>query len=584
MRRTANPTVPAMSSQPAARVRNSHVARMTTGWWDGRGALRLPAGPVLPPPFPPPLPPLPPPAAGRLAAPPRRAPAPPDRLVAVPGTRPPGPPPATRPDPEPLPRAGARRCGPPFPPLRTPPGGALGSITASGSSAENSPRSASACPLGERADPLGARVAMMTNVTTTSPAPEQPRPGVSPGRRARLRGDAVVVTVRVPETAAFIQRPGGGIGGLHLQEHLPGPAFRRLGADGPGERRAQARPAPPRVHFDRRDARPPRGERDPADRQHVAASAPGPDAGEQLARGRRQHPPHDRRLAFLPAVVVQGKPRLVGLFVHAELRAGRERPGCREACRIEAGHHEERGAGPSQPGTFGQLDVQAASRAVRAEGQRDRHHGRQAARTVPPRDRGQGVVQRQARVAERQRRVRAPGEPLGRPEQPAAQPFLFGPPPVLRRHPLQRDDPVVHGAIVPCAGPRRRAGVTFPAYRAPGAVPGWRRSWGGRVFPPAAAPAGHRARRGRGGAGCRRWSGVGREAGGRALAGRPAGQALAGRVVPGPRRRMWTRSGRGAAGDRAAEPAAGVSAPSTVKPASAIIARSALPGWPSLVR
>jgi hypothetical protein len=53
-------------------------------------------------------------------------------------------------------------------------------------------------------------------------------------------------------------------------------------------------------------------------------------------------------------------------------------------------------------------------------------------------------------------------------------------------------------------------------------------------------------------------------------------QVLAVREVPAPRRRMWTRSGRAAS--------AWSSAPSTVKPASAIIARSALPGWPSLVR
>jgi S-adenosyl methyltransferase len=58
--------------------------------------------------------------------------------------------------------------------------------------------------------------------------------------------------------------------------------------------------------------------------------------------------------------------------------------------------------------------------------------------------------------------------------------------------------------------------------------------------------------------------------------GRPPTQVLAGSSVPAPRRRTCTRSGRPAAGPP--------SAPSTVKPASAIMARSAAPGWPSLVR
>jgi hypothetical protein len=53
---------------------------------------------------------------------------------------------------------------------------------------------------------------------------------------------------------------------------------------------------------------------------------------------------------------------------------------------------------------------------------------------------------------------------------------------------------------------------------------------------------------------------------------------LAGRSVPAPRLRACTRSCRAASSPGTS------SAPSTVKPASAIIARSAAPGWPSLVR
>ena len=61
---------------------------------------------------------------------------------------------------------------------------------------------------------------------------------------------------------------------------------------------------------------------------------------------------------------------------------------------------------------------------------------------------------------------------------------------------------------------------------------------------------------------------------------RPAGswaQAFAGSEVPGPRRRTRTRSRRCSGRVRSA-------APSTVKPASAIISRSRAPAWPSLVR
>src|SRR5215469_7394635 len=47
--RTANPTAPAISIHPAARVRNTHLARMTTGSRVGCCLPRLRAAPFLPP-------------------------------------------------------------------------------------------------------------------------------------------------------------------------------------------------------------------------------------------------------------------------------------------------------------------------------------------------------------------------------------------------------------------------------------------------------------------------------------------------------------------------------------------------------
>ena len=183
----ANPTALATSIQPAARTWYSHFARMTTGsWLEGRRPLaRRPplsaparARPLFPertvPPPPAPRPPRPLPDRAALL-PPERA----FRPVPVPEREPRPPPVPARPV-APLPRERpVPRPEPPLPAGRAPPGGRLGSITSSGSSLTNSSRAAAGCPPRERAEPLGARVAMMTNVTRTSPLPEAPIPGVS---------------------------------------------------------------------------------------------------------------------------------------------------------------------------------------------------------------------------------------------------------------------------------------------------------------------------------------------------------------------------------------------------------------------
>ena len=180
MRRTANPTVLATTIQPAATTWYSHRARMTTGSWVGAGprlraAPRFPPRPVLVPFFP-----------ERAVAPPpdpRPARPLPDRAVLPPPERVFRPVPAREPRPPPvpprpvLPLPREPPVPPPEPPLRAgraPPGGRLGSITSSGSSLKNSSRAASGCTPRERAEPLGARVAMMTNVTRTSAFPEAP--------------------------------------------------------------------------------------------------------------------------------------------------------------------------------------------------------------------------------------------------------------------------------------------------------------------------------------------------------------------------------------------------------------------------
>src|SRR5215472_9624184 len=122
--RTANPTVPASTIHAAVTVRNSHLARMTTGLRLFLAARRLLTAlrfPRPPAPFFPerPVPPPRPPRAPR-ELPDRAAVLPPDRaaLLAEP-----------RPLPEPP------RAEPPVPPVGRPPGGGgggVGRITASG--------------------------------------------------------------------------------------------------------------------------------------------------------------------------------------------------------------------------------------------------------------------------------------------------------------------------------------------------------------------------------------------------------------------------------------------------------------------
>jgi hypothetical protein len=192
------------------------------GSWDGDGA-RLPAAPRLRPlparvPFfperavlalRPPLPPRPLPDLAALP-PPEREPVP-DR---EPEPRPPPEPPRPL---VPLPRE------PPEPPrpeeaAREPPGGGLGSMTSSDSSLENSSKAAPCCPPRERAEPLGARVAMMTNVTRTLPSREAPAaPGVSGFVKGRSdTGSGVSMRSRTARTAQVrprYQSPPAGIPG-----------------------------------------------------------------------------------------------------------------------------------------------------------------------------------------------------------------------------------------------------------------------------------------------------------------------------------------------------------------------------------
>src|SRR6516162_7907449 len=138
MWRTANPTAPAIRFQAAAMVRNTHLARMTTGSRVGFCPLRLPAAPFFPPPV---LPPLLPERPVAVPPPPRPPRGLPDRAVPLPpparADRPEPPAAAPRPPPEPPPRAELPRPEPfpelprPEPPLplflggRAPPGGRL---------------------------------------------------------------------------------------------------------------------------------------------------------------------------------------------------------------------------------------------------------------------------------------------------------------------------------------------------------------------------------------------------------------------------------------------------------------------------
>ena len=199
---------------------------------------------------------------------------PPARERPVPGAEP-------RPLAEPLPRPELPLPREPPPPLplplfgagRPPPGGTFGRMTSTGSSLENSPRSAPARPLRERAELLDARVAMITNVASTWPWLKHPVLGVSP--RAGSRGCCA----------------------RDLEEDLAGAASCCLRADRARQRHAESG-APARLrHLDGRDPRPAVRDRQPADGEHLTGVAA--DAGERLRRSGHQHGAQDRRLPFL---------------------------------------------------------------------------------------------------------------------------------------------------------------------------------------------------------------------------------------------------------------------------------------------
>ena len=102
---------------------------------------------------------------------------------------------------------------------------AAGRFTGSGAASSSPPR--------ERADPLRARVAILTNVARTRSHPKHRR-GVS-----RLRRNHVLVSVRVAEAAPLVERAGRGVARLDLEQD---PARAAGAAAASAEVMAAARP------------------------------------------------------------------------------------------------------------------------------------------------------------------------------------------------------------------------------------------------------------------------------------------------------------------------------------------------------
>ena len=87
---------------------------------------------------------------------------------------------------------------------------------------------ASSSPPRERADPLRARVAILTNVARTRSHPKHRR-GVS-----RLWRNHVVVSMRVAEAASLVERAGRGVARLDLEQHPARPLTGRRGGQARG--------------------------------------------------------------------------------------------------------------------------------------------------------------------------------------------------------------------------------------------------------------------------------------------------------------------------------------------------------------
>src|SRR3984893_462126 len=158
---------------------------------------------------------------------------------------------------------------------------------------------ASYSPPRGRADPLRARVAIVTNVARTRSHPKHLR-GVS-----RLRRKHVVVAVRVAETASQVERAGRGVGRLDLEQDPAPPLAGRRGGQACGDRRSQALTLAGRVYLHRgHNPQVPR-HRDPAAGHRAAV--PG-NSAERLPRRRHHQRPRDQR-QVLAAVAVQAEGR-----------------------------------------------------------------------------------------------------------------------------------------------------------------------------------------------------------------------------------------------------------------------------------
>ena len=117
---------------------------------------------------------------------------------------------------------------------------------------------------------------------------------------------------------------------------------------------AKAPAAVVRVNLDRGEAGPAADERQPGDRQHLAAV---PDAHERLLLGRGQDLTRDRREVVATPVVVPGGPGVVRLGAHLDLAASGET--VQGAAEGQVGQHEEGWTRASQPLTLATNDCQA---------------------------------------------------------------------------------------------------------------------------------------------------------------------------------------------------------------------------------
>src|SRR6185369_8341543 len=156
---------------------------------------------------------------------------------------------------------------------------------------------ASSSPPRGRADPLRARVAMLTNVARTR-CRSQHLDGVSRSGRKH-----VVVPVRVAEAAPEVERAGRGVARLDLEQYAPRALAGRDGGQRRRDGRAQALEPAGLIDFHRGQHPQVSGHGDPPAGHRPAVPADGP---ERLPRGRHHQRPRDRR-QVLPAVAVEAE-------------------------------------------------------------------------------------------------------------------------------------------------------------------------------------------------------------------------------------------------------------------------------------